>query len=156
MKLPWGNRAEKERASAHRELAMSKATSAIADLQDEMTDRALREQDFAAFVAEEGPDLILSFEMHYLWGFFSAHSATAYFPTGWADRTQMLLANWLVSMRGHTLKEAVHRSAAVRSAFNAANPVNDAISELGRRAYGRSNRSDLANTIVWLMGRRGA
>jgi hypothetical protein len=144
---------EQLRAARHRVEAMERAEAALGRVKDAAFWEATGNPEFARYLAERGAVWLLSFELHFLWGYFYAHSATEAFPTNGYDRIQILIVNWLVTRREYSLEDALSEVKALHRAFNRADPLHDAISEAGRLAYGQNDDLAMVNTVRWLMDR---
>ncbi|HHY49473.1 MAG TPA: hypothetical protein GYA10_06970 [Alphaproteobacteria bacterium] len=140
---------ELERAASHRRLAIDSARAVLREAHEAVFLKSARDPEFAESVADNLATTLLSVELHYLWGFFSAHSATEDFATHWVDRTQVLLMGWLVAERSYIPEHAKDETTAVRKHFNAATPAHDVISELGRRAYLSRDPEAFVRVVKW-------
>jgi hypothetical protein len=84
-------------------------------------------------------EVIFSLEIQFLWGVFYELVANGpSFPTNGYDRLLGHLIYFLVSERNKTFEEARDLALSIQSLYNEADPLFDAVQEMGRVAYSRA------------------
>jgi hypothetical protein len=140
-----------ERVHLYKEEGMRRA-----ELMDVVKGEFLREcsvdPQLAQFAAERSPLMQLSFELQFLWGFFHEHVQTADLPVNGYDRIKLHLVERLVTAHGYDVKRAAAEANSIEDLFNSAEPLFEAVAELGQRSYKEPVAKSMVVSYRALMG----
>lgn len=101
----------------------------------ELFRESIKDADFTRYVVKLGQDFVLQIELQFLWGFFHEYVKTRRFPTNGFDRISLHLIHHLIHFQNLTLDDSRQRVSEIDRAYNSADRLFEAISELGKRRF---------------------